>query len=165
MKRTRYLAHLSMFVVLQIVFTLFIGISTPITRITLTFVPMALAGMLYGPIFGLTAALAADLIRASLWPIGPYFVGFTITAGIVGALYGLLYNKDDMSKTIIFISIFKGIVLHLLLNTVWIAYISNLPYKVLLPPRIFKELFLIPIEIGINLYLLPKIKTQMGRIK
>ena len=165
MKKTRYLAHLSMFVVLQIVFTLFIGVTTPITRITLTFIPMAVAGMLYGPVFSLVAALSADLIRATLWPIGPYFIGFSITAALVGALYGLLYKKENMTKTIIFIAVFKGVVLHLFLNTFWVSYISKTPYFVLLTPRIVKELFLIPIEIGINLYLLPKLKVQMGRIK
>lgn len=165
MKSTRYLAHLSMFVVLQIVFTLFIGVTTPITRITLTFIPMAVAGMLYGPVFGLVAALSADLIRATLWPIGPYFIGFSITAAIVGALYGLLYKKQDMRKTIIFIAVFKGIVLHMLLNTLWVSIISKQPYKVILAPRIIKELFLIPIEIAINLYLLPKLKPQLEAIR
>lgn len=165
MKRTNILAHMSMFVVLQIVFTLFIGITTPITRITLTFIPMAVAGMLHGPVFGLIAALAADLIRASLWPIGPYFVGFSVTAALVGALYGLLLYKKDMTKTIIFIAVFKGIVLHLFLNTFWVSFVSKVPYKVILAPRVIKVLFLIPIEIVINIYLLPKLKDQMGRIK
>lgn len=165
MKSTRYLAHLSMFIVMQIVFTLFIGVTTPITRITLTFIPMAVAGMLYGPVFGLTAALSADLIRATLWPIGPYFFGFSITAAIVGALYGLLYKKEDMQKKIIFIAIFKGVVLHLLLNTLWVSIIAKTPYTVILAPRIIKELFLIPIEIAINLYLLPKLRPQLEGIR
>lgn len=165
MKKTRYLAHLSMFVVLQIVFTLFIGVATPVTRITLTFIPMAVAGMLHGPVFGLVAALAADLIRATLWPIGPYFIGFSITAALVGALYGLLYKKENMTKTIIFIAMFKALVLHLFLNTFWVSYLSKVPYMVLLTPRIIKELFLVPIEIGINIYLLPRLKSQMGRIQ
>lgn len=165
MKNTRYLAHLAMFVVLQIVFTLFIGVTTPVARITLTFVPMAVAGMMYGPVFGLVAALSADLIRATLWPVGPYFVGFSITAALVGALYGLLYKKKDMTKTIIFIAIFKEVVLHLLLNTVWISIITKLSYTVLLKPRVLKTLFLIPFEIGINLYLLKKLKPQLEGIK
>ena len=165
MKSTRYLAHLSMFVVLQIVFTLFIGVATPITRITLTFVPMAVAGMMYGPVFGLVAALTADLIRATLWPIGPFFFGFSVSAAMVGALYGLLYKKEDMKKSIIFIAIFKGIVIHLFLNTFWVSIVAKAPYSAILVPRIVKELFLIPIEIAINLYLLPKLKPQLEGIK
>ncbi len=163
MKTTRKLTHLSMFVVLEIVFTLFIGVTTPINRISLTFVVMAVAGMMYGPVFGMLAALSADLIRATLWPVGPYFWGFSFTAASVGMLYGLLYKKDEkeLLKWIVFIAIFKAVFLHLAMNTYWISIISKVPFKVLLKPRIIKELFLVPIEIGINAYLLPRIYRQM----
>lgn len=163
MRQTRYLAHLAIFVVLEIVFTLFIGITTPITRISLTFVPMAIAGMVYGPVFGMVSALAADLIRSTLWPIGPYFIGFSITAALVGGLYGILHNKSPkkMRIWVVLITIIKGFGLHLLLNTYWISIISKTPYTVLLKPRIITTIFLIPIEIIINMYLLPRLKKQL----
>ncbi|WP_331836839.1 folate family ECF transporter S component [Erysipelothrix piscisicarius] len=77
MMNTRKLTHLAMFVVLQIVVSRFLAIPTPIVKISFTYVPMAIAGYLYGWLFGGVAAALADVLGADALPTrGAYFSRF-----------------------------------------------------------------------------------------
>ncbi|CAM3601394.1 folate family ECF transporter S component [Erysipelothrix urinaevulpis] len=163
MKSTKYLSHLSMYIVLNIVVTKFIGVTTPIARISFSFVVLGVSGLLHGSLFTAIVAVSADLIRSILWPSGPYFWGFTFTAGCVGLLYGLFHKKEgnDLRKWIIIVVLIKSLVLHLGMNTYWLSILQQQPFWALIKVRVFKEVVMIPLQIAVNLYLLPKIGNQM----
>ncbi|QPG52822.1 folate family ECF transporter S component [Heyndrickxia coagulans] len=85
-----------LFIALEVIFTRFLSIQTPIIRIGFTFIPTALSAVLLGPLFaGITAGLA-DIIGMVLFSGGAaYFPGFTLSAFLSGAIYGLfLYRKS-----------------------------------------------------------------------
>jgi ECF transporter S component (folate family) len=138
---------LALLVALQIVLTRFLSISTPILRISLGFVPIAIAGMLFGPLSGGLVAATADFLGAILFPIGAYFPGFTLTAFLTGVVYGLfLFQKEKSWLRIISSVLVIAIVLNLGMNTFWIMVITGKGYLALLPARLMQNIIMIPLQ-------------------
>ena len=108
----------------------FISIKTPILSISLTFIPHILSGILLGPWWSMITAAMTDLIGALLFPFGPYFVGYTISAALAGLIYGLmLYRKKKVSRKkflvkLIFAVLLVIVICNALLNSLWI-YITT----------------------------------------
>jgi ECF transporter S component (folate family) len=145
----RKIAFIGLFIAIEIVLTRFLSIQTPIVRIGFTFLPIALTGIMFGPLFaGLTAALA-DIVGMMLFPTGgAFFPGFTISALLTGVIYGLfLYRKPKsfwrISLAVIVISVF----VHLGLDTLWLWMLTGKGIFVLLPARMIKSLIMLPIQI------------------
>ncbi|NMB13312.1 MAG: folate family ECF transporter S component, partial [Firmicutes bacterium] len=94
-----------------------------------------------------TGALA-DFIGAILFPIGPYFPGFTLSAamsGFIPAVVLRLFPKGETGFWPILLATFvRGLVVSVL-NTLWLAILSNKAMWVLLPPRLLGSLLQIPI--------------------
>ena len=84
----------SMLLAILIIFSRFISIKTQVLVISLSFIPIMMSAIWLGPKYSTIISLLGDLLGAILFPFGPYFPGFTISAAIVGFIYGiLLYNN------------------------------------------------------------------------
>ena len=80
----------AMLIAVEVVLNRFLSINTMGLKIGFSFVPIVIAAMLFGGVrAGIIYALA-DLIGALLFPIGPYFPGFTVSAFLMGLIYGLV---------------------------------------------------------------------------
>jgi len=146
--KVKEIVYLSLFISLEVVLTRFLSIQTPIVRIGFTFIPIAVSAMMFGAVFSGISAALADVIGMMLFPSGAYFPGFTLTAFLSGAIYGLfLYNKTvnlfRISVSVIIISLF----INLGLDTIWIWMLTGKGLIVLLPARIIKCLIMIPTQI------------------
>ena len=143
------MVHLALLVALEVVLSRFLSINTPIHKIGFSFVPLALAGMIYGPKAGFAVGAVSDLLGATLFPNGPFFPGFTLTTALKGLIYGLCLNRKNAGRwsPVLFSVIFNATALSLLLNTLWIHIISGTSYPALLLSRVGQELFLIPVQI------------------
>ncbi|MDD4844183.1 MAG: folate family ECF transporter S component, partial [Anaerotignum sp.] len=135
---THRLVIMALLVAISVILSRFLSISAWNLKIGFAFVPIALAGMLLGPVpAGIVAALA-DFLGATLFPIGQYFPGFTLTAFLNGILLGvILYKKADM-KNIVTASVLTQILGSLLLNTLWISILYGTPFWALMPTRILQ---------------------------
>ena len=102
--------------------------------------------MIFG--FGPTVVLEilADLLGATLFPSGSFFPGFTLTAALRGASYGLLLSKKQTPVRILLVVLFNQLVLGLALNTLWISILYGSAYGPLLVTRLVQCLPLIPVE-------------------
>lgn len=151
MKNVRKMVYLGLFIALEIILTRFLSIQTPIVRIGFAFLPIALSGMMFGPIYSGIAAAIADVVGMMLFPTGgAYFVGFTITSFLSGAVYGIiLYNKRKSILRISIAVIIVSVVLSLGLDTLWLSIITGQGYVALLPARIIKCAVMIPIQVPI----------------
>lgn len=150
MKSIRTLVFVSLLVSMEIILTRFLSIQTPIVRIGFGFLPIALAGIMFGPIIGGFTAALADVFGMMLFSsaAGPYFPGFTISAFIGGAIYGLILHKK--SKTIIRIALAVLLVrffVDLGLNTVWISILYEKAWTAIIGARLIASLIIIPIQI------------------
>lgn len=133
---------------LEIILSRFFSIATPIVKIGFGFLPIAVIAMLHGPLWAGGAAATGDFLGAILFPIGPYFPGFTLTAGLTGLVYGLLlYNRPKSWTRISCAVLFISLVLHLGLDTLWLEMITGKGYLALLPTRILKSVIMAPMQI------------------
>ena len=90
----RLLTTSSILIALGVVLSFFrIPLST-VTEITLTGLPIAAGGYLFGPWIGMLIGALIDVCGFFVAPKGPFFPGFTISTALIGMMYGLfLYTK------------------------------------------------------------------------
>ncbi len=158
-KSTRYslvkLAVLALLTALSVVLSRFLSIQTPVTKIGFSFLPIAFAGVLFGPVGGALAGGLADLIGALLFPIGAYFPGYTLTAALTGAIYGFAWYKKRSPLRVVTTVVFKQTVCSLLLNTLWITLTAKTSkgFFVYLSTRLPQFLIMTAVEIAVLLLL------------
>lgn len=133
---------------LEIVLSRFLSINTPIVRIGFGFLPIALIAILYGPLWAGIAYALGDIIGAILFPTGPFFPGFTLSAFITGVVYGLfLYKKPVTWKSMLPASLIVCLLLNLALDTFWLYIIMGNGALAYIPMRITKAAIMIPLQV------------------
>lgn len=136
---TKNLAIIGMLIALDIIFTRFWMIQTPQIRISLGFFAIALIGMLYGPIIGGIAAGLSDIIGWSIAPYAPFFPGFTLTAVLLGVIFGYFLHKPHTALGSYILSAASvTVICDTLLNTLWLSLLQNVPFISLLMTRAIK---------------------------
>lgn len=155
---------------LQIVLSRFLSIKTPIMKLSFAFIPTMICATWFGLKYVLILNVLGDLIGATLFPTGPFFIGYTISTAIAALIYGLLlYKKDPMKmsnkqfiiRTIISV-VLVGIIINIGLNTLWTSITSGKAFMALLSTRVVKNLITIPVHIIIFL-LVEKVLTKFYR--
>ena len=89
----RKLVEISLLIALEIILTRFCSINTAILRIGFGFLPIAIIGMMYGPVSAGLAYVIGDILGMMIFPSGSFFPGFTLTAALTGAPYGVFLYK------------------------------------------------------------------------
>jgi len=120
----RRIAECALLIALEVVLNRFASFQVLGLKIGLSFVPMALCAMLFGPWWAAVCYGLSDLIGALLFPFGAYFPGFTLTCALMGICYGkFLYGKPKLRlfPDILVPSFINTCVLGLLLNTLWMT--------------------------------------------
>ena len=146
-----------------IVASRFLSVKTPIVVISFSFVPIMLSAVILGPKWSALIAGLGDLIGALLFPFGPYFVGYTISAALTGFIYGLfLYKKEEQEisdeKFLFKIIISSVIVLTFItigLTTIWVYITSGKAISIIIPTRATTALIMLPVQVMI-MYVLEK---------
>ena len=162
---TKKLAALALLCALEIVLSRFLSFNAWNMKIGFAFLPVALAGIFYGPLPAGIVAAVSDLLGALLFPIGAYFPGFTFTAFLTGLVFGVFLKKH---QGILHIAAAVGInqlILSLFLNSFWISVLYGSPYKPLLATRLLQCAILLPVEITVLYFIrkfLPQLKKAAG---
>ena len=134
-------------VAMEIVLSRMLSYSVWDMKIGFAFLPVVIAAIVLGPVRAAIVAALADFLGAILFPIGAYFPGFTLTAALVGILYGLFLHKDQpFWKILISVSIHQ-LILSLLMNTYWISVLYDSPFTPLLVTRLLQCAVMIPVEL------------------
>ncbi len=127
---------------------------TETIKISLSFLPVAFAAYFFGPVAAALVGGAGDIVSAIVFPVGPYFPGFTLTAVLTGICFGLfLYQKTETKNMIygavkiIVCVLINELIGSLLLNTMWISILYSIPFKPLIVSRFLTQIIvMIPIE-------------------
>ena len=133
-------------------------------KVTLTFVPVLVAAILYGPAGGAAVWGLADLIGALLFPHGVYFPGFTVTAALKGALFGLFLAKKGARffPHAVLPSLISNFILSLCVDTLWISILyGSKTYWAYFLSRIPQSAVLC----ALNLVFIPILWKLCGRLK
>ena len=145
-KSLRKFTSLAVLIAIQIILSRFCSINAWNLKIGLGFLPVAFAGALFGPLCGALTGAASDFLGAILFPIGPYFPGFTLSLALTGAAFGLaLHQKPSVPRLLCSIT-FDQLVLSLLVNSFWISLLYGSPYPALLAARSVQCLIHFPVE-------------------
>ena len=163
--KTTKICIAALLLALEIILARFCSVSTPILRLSFGFLPIAVLGILYGPVWSAATYAIGDFIGAILFPIGDYFPGFTLTAGLSGLVFGLvLYKRPVTLRTSFIASFIVVIFMDLVLNTYWLTLLYGDAYLSLLPIRLLKVALAIPIETLLIPLVWNKIITRTAQI-
>lgn len=137
---------------LLIILSRFLSIKTPIMKISFGFVPTMLCAIWLGPKYSVLINVLGDIIGATLFPTGPYFVGYTISTAVAGLIYGLLlYNKNNDDKKflirLILATTLVAVISNMVLNTLWVSITGGKAFMVLFWTRVPKQLIMIPVHV------------------
>ena len=147
MTRTHRIVLMAMLAAIQIVLSRFLSINLWNLKIGFAFVPIALAGMLLGPVGAGLTGMVADIIGATLFPSGTFFPGFTLTAFITAFGYGFFLQKKQNIGNILAAVLFSEIVGTILLNTLWISILYGTPFIAVMIPRVGQAIGMAVVEV------------------
>ncbi len=171
MSKSKKIILSALLLALLIVLSRFLSIKTPIVKISFSFVPTMLCAIWLGPKWTILINVLGDLIGATLFPSGPYFVGYTISTGIAAFIYGMLmYKKEENTytekqfilRTILAVVLVTAIV-NMGLNTLWVSITSGSAFIVLAGARVVKEVVLIPVKVITILFLERVLRTPFNK--
>ena len=148
---TRNLVLMALLITLQIIFTRFLSIQTPIVRIDLNFLPLSMCAALFGPIWGGIAAAAADFIGVTIFPVGgAYFPGFTLSTFLMGFIYGsFLYDREKSIARISIAVLLVMLICSITLDSIWVMITTGKTLAAFLPVRLIRCVLMFPIQIAL----------------
>ena len=161
MSRNKKIILTAILLATQIILSRFLSIKTPILKISFAFIPSCVCAIWLGPKWTVLLNVLGDIIGATLFPTGAFFIGYTISTAISGLIYGLLlYKKEENSYTnmqflirLIIAVVLVTCISNIGLNTLWISITTGKAFIVLLGTRIVKEIVMIPIQIIVILFI------------
>ncbi len=139
-------------------FTIVIG---DFIKIQFSFLPMGIAGMMFGPVVSGILGGISDIICFIIKPTGTFFPGFTFNAIISGLIYGIfLYKKPISLKRIFSAKLLITLIVELCLTTTWLNILYGQGFLAILPMRIVKCAVMLPID-TVMLYV---VTSRLGSI-
>ncbi|HSL86499.1 MAG TPA: folate family ECF transporter S component, partial [Bacteroidales bacterium] len=121
-KKTKVIAFGGMLIAFSVVLSFFKVPLGPTLQISFASLPIAAAGMLFGPFVGGIVGFVSDILGYIVRPHGFFFPGFTLNAILIGAFFGFfLYKKKITLTNVIISSLFNTIIINLGLTTLWLS--------------------------------------------
>lgn len=161
MSRNKKIILTAILLAMLIILSRFLSVKTPIMKISFAFIPTMMCAIWLGPKWTVLLNVLGDLIGATLFPTGPYFVGYTISTAVAGFIYGMLiYKKEENSFTnknfIIRVTlsvVLVAVIVNMGLNTLWTSITTGKAFQVLFMARVVKQLIMIPVHIIVILFI------------
>ena len=88
--------------------------------------------------------------------------GFTLTAALTGALFGLLLHQKRTPARIAAAAAVNQLVLSLMLNTLWISILYGSPYGPLFLTRSVQTLVMLPVQL-VTLGVMARVLDRCGK--
>lgn len=137
---------------LSVLLTYVFAVQTPFVRITFGFLPIAIAGVLYGPWKAGTVGAAMDVIGSTLLGTGSFFPGFALSEFLTGVIFGyFLHHRRAKFPYVCIPFLLVMVLIHLGLNTLWLVLYYDRAASVIFVSRLIKNLICFPIEVGLFL--------------
>ncbi|MBR5239175.1 MAG: folate family ECF transporter S component [Clostridia bacterium] len=165
----RRMIILAFLIALNIVLVRLLSFQTPVSRLDFGFLPISMAGAMFGPIWGGIAGGLADIGGMLFNSKGmAFFFGWTLNAILHGVFYGLfLYQKKKTLVRILLCVILKGILIDLLLGSIWGAIFRGGMHLVgaVLWERLIVFLIKAPLEIIMGYIFFHALSPQVKELK
>lgn len=164
-QNTTRLIVIALLVALEIILTRFLSINTPFLRIGFGFLPIAMIGILYGPLWAGASYALGDILGMLIFPSGPFFPGFTISAFLTGLVYGMFLHRKPVSrKRVLMASGIVCILINLCLDTLWLYILMGQGVLPLIPARITKAAVMLAIQVIVIPIVWKKLFSKLGSL-
>ena len=162
---TRHIVIMGILIAMNIVFTRLLSIQTTTIRIGFGFIPIAVAGMLLGPIPAGLVAVLGDIIGMFINATGAFHPGISLNAFLTGLVFGLfLYKNQKIWRVVGAVAVNQGI-LSLFLQTYWLYGLYKMSgfdaYKALMISRIPQTLIVSAAQI-VTIPLIAQLIKRIG---
>ena len=148
MRKTFVLVLSGLLIAMEIVLSRFLAPQTEFIRISFSFIPIFLAAVIFGPVWGGMVAAVSDLLGATLVLRAPVHLGITLCAFLTGLVYGLiLYKKPKTISRIFCAEIIIALFVNIALKTFWLSNLYHEAYTAILGQRVILSAIMLPIHI------------------
>ena len=145
--RVTTLATAGMLVALGVILSFFTIQLSDALKISFSFLPLSMGGMLFGPVVGGVMGVVGDVLGYFVRPSGPFFPGFTLNALVTGAIYGFFFFRHPVTlKRCALASLSVVLLVNLLLNPMWLSLMYGRAFVALVAVRIIKNIVMFPIN-------------------
>jgi ECF transporter S component (folate family) len=118
------------------------------SRLSIGFVPIILAGIICGPVWGFFVGGLADSFGFLLFPSGLYYPLITLTSALAGLIPGLVVRytgkTPDWAKALLSVSAMQ-VLCSMFLQTFFLSLLFGKAFQVLFVPRAIIALTMIPV--------------------
>ena len=131
---------LALVIAVIVVFSRLMSIELPFYKFSLTFLPLAIMGTMFSPLWSMTGNIIADFIGMFLFPKASFFLGFTLNAALIGLIYSyFLHHKSKSWKNIMLATFFVNFGVNLFLTSLWLHMMYQTPFWPLVLSRLLPE--------------------------
>ena len=144
---TKQLIVMALLMAISIVLTRLLGLQLLGLKLNLSFLPLALVGILYGPWWCAAVCALGDVLGVMVMTNDVYFPGFTVTMFLTGLTYGfVLHGKPLTWKRCLVAACIASLFINLGLDSgnLWILYGDAI--VAWMPARILKAVVMVPIQ-------------------
>ncbi|HEY8445040.1 MAG TPA: folate family ECF transporter S component [Bacilli bacterium] len=131
----------------------------------LSFVPLSLIGLIFGPYVAIISGAISDILGYFVFTAGyPFFPGYTLSAMLSQLIYSLFFYRTKITIVKIFFAKFLvNIFINAIIGSYWFTFFSKSPFIVLFISGLLKNIILLPFEVMLLYYcfinLLPYLKA------
>ena len=150
LKDIHYIALMAAFIAMKIIVgNIYIPFAQNL-RVGINFSLVGVEASILGPAAGMVSAAVTDLLGFAIFPSGPFFAGYTLTAVCGSLIYGLLFYRKKI--TVLRITIAKALnnyLVNVLLGSLWSAILYDKAFVVYAATSLIKNTVLLPVEIAL----------------
>lgn len=143
------IATMGLLIALMVTLSRVIAVETTFFKLSVTFIPEVIMGLLFGPFWTGIGMVLADFIGMALFAKSAFFIGFTFNAFISGVIYGwFFYRKEITWKNSFLSALVVTVLISLCLTPLWLAIMYKVPLFswVIWGPRLVKAVIWIPFQ-------------------
>ena len=163
-KLVNEIVFMGIMIAVDVIAVRFLSINLITMRVGIGFIANIVAGMYLGPVRAGMVGLIADLIGFTLFPVGAFFPGFTLSAVMSDVIAGFFLEGKKSSRlfNIIMYAVVSTVLVETLMNTTWLVLmlhqgdfskfmfrlipripnqLATIVFKIILIPIFYKTLF------------------------
>lgn len=134
---------------------------SPYLEFRFAFLALAAAAAYGGPLMGMTAGIAGDVISYFASPqSSSFFPGFTISYAILGFFFGLILYRSKATPARVFFAAVVEFIIACSLNTIWLHFMYGMEWEYLFTIRLVKNV----VSLGVNTVLLFLFMRAFSRV-
>ena len=146
-------------------------IRLPFDKFSFNFVPVMLCAIILGTKYTVLLEVLSDILGCLLFPRGAFFIGYTISAMVVGFIHGgILYPHNgkvscqELLPKLVLSTLIVALVVSIGLNTIWRFYTTNIPLRILIPEKVTKQIVMVPLRVVTMYYTVELLENRLNKM-